>query len=144
MTRYGYLVCKNYNAGNHQANQPTTVSTLFKKSSIFPDSDTFSQAGSSPSCAVLLLFTSYGGTFPPKCSQKPELFSKMKFSIDLGIFVCQRYMLIVLGKIAKCTQRRLEAVVKYDDHFSLGFLQESGDHLPGERDVRTRHISESC
>ena len=64
----------------------------------------------------------------------------MKFSIDFGFFVCQRYILIVFGKIAKCTQLRLEPVVKYGGNFSLGFLLKSGDHLPGERDVSDRSV----
>ena len=55
----------------------------------------------------------------------------MTFSIDLGIFLRQRYMLIVLGKIAKCALQRFEALVKYDAGFSFHFLLKSGDHLPG-------------
>ena len=50
----------------------------------------------------------FGATLPAS----NELISKMKFSIDFGFFVCQRYMLIVFGKIAKYTQLRLEQIVK--------------------------------
>ena len=64
-----------------------------------------------------------------------ELFSKINFSNDFGFFANEKYMPIVLGKIAKSSQRHLELVVKYEDIFSLGFLLESGYHLPGERDI---------
>ena len=86
-------------------------------------------------CKGILSNWSYGPPFFEKLTKVSELFSKMTFSIDLGFFVCQRYMLIALGKIAKWTQRHPEAFVKYEDNFSLGFLSESGDHLPGERDL---------
>ena len=39
--------------------------------------------------------------------------------------MCQRYMLIVLGKIVKSALQRFEALVKYDVHFSLRFLSTS-------------------
>ena len=78
---------------------------------------------------------SYGTTFFEKLLQRGELFSKMTFPIASGIFVSQRYMLIVYGKIAKPTVRPLEVIVKYETSFSLRILLKSGDHLAGERDV---------
>ena len=64
-----------------------------------------------------------------------ELFFKIEFPNDFRFFTVERYMLIVLGKIAKHALRRLEVFVKYEDVFSLRFLSESGYHLPGEREV---------
>ena len=55
---------------------------------------------------------SYGTTFCHRVSKVSELFSKINFSNDFGFFTVERYMLIVLGKIAKLVLRRLEAFVK--------------------------------
>ena len=81
------------------------------------------------------MFRSYGTTFWQRLSKVSELFSKIEFSNDFGIFTVERYMLIVLGKIAKRVLRRLEVFVKYEDVFSLRFLSAGPSHLPGERDV---------
>ena len=67
--------------------------------------------------------------------QRGELFSKMTFPIASGIFVSQRYMLIVYGQIAKSTVRPLEVIVKYENRFALRILPTAPYHLPGERDV---------
>ena len=80
-------------------------------------------------------FRSYGTTFWHRLSKVSELFSKIEFSNDFGIFTVERCMLIVLGKIAKRVLRRLEVFVKYEDVFSLRFLSAGPPHLPGERDV---------
>ena len=47
------------------------------------------------------IFRSYGTCFWHGLSKLSELFSKLEFSNDFGIFTVERYMLIVLGKIAK-------------------------------------------
>ena len=65
----------------------------------------------------------------------------MEFSNDFGFFTVERYMLIVLGKIAKLVLRRLEAFVKYEDVFSLRFLSTDPHHLPGERDVPSHWVA---
>ena len=63
-------------------------------------------------------FRSYGTTFWHRLSKVSELFSKIEYSNHFGIFTVERYMLIVLGKIAKRVLRRLEVFVKYEDVFS--------------------------
>ena len=78
---------------------------------------------------------SYGTIFCHRVSKVSELFSKINFSNDFGFFTVERYMLIVLGKIAKLVLRRLEAFVKYEDFFREFFLLETGYHLLGERDI---------
>ena len=77
--------------------------------------------------------------FFEKFLQRGELFSKMTFPIASGIFVSQRYMLIVYGKIAKPTVRPLEVIVKYENRFALRILLKSGDHLPGERELQRQN-----
>ena len=77
--------------------------------------------------------SSYESTFFQKLPNISELFSEMNFSNDFGFFANEKYMPIVLGKIAKSSQRHLELVVKYEDNFSLGFLSAGPPHLPGER-----------
>ena len=79
--------------------------------------------------------SSYESTFFQKLPNISELFSKMNFSNDFGFFANEKYMPIVLGKIAKSSQRHLELVVKYEDVFSWGFLSAGPPHLPGEREV---------
>ena len=64
------------------------------------------------------IFRSYGTTFWHRLSKVSELISKIEFSNDFGIFTVERYMLIVLGKIAKRVLRRLEVFVKYEALFS--------------------------
>ena len=64
-----------------------------------------------------------------------ELFFKIEFPNDFGFFTVERYMLIVLGEIAKHVLRRLEAFVKDEACFSLAFCPTHSPHLPGERDV---------
>ena len=61
---------------------------------------------------------SYGTTFGDILSNVSELFSKMEFLNDFGFFADEKYMLIVLGKIAKCTQRHLGVLVKYEAFIS--------------------------
>ena len=53
-------------------------------------------------------FSSYGDDFFSKLMKKPELFSKMKFSIDFGFLVGFRYILVVIGKIKTLSLRYLE------------------------------------
>ena len=69
---------------------------------------------------------SYGTTFWHRVAKVSELFFKIEFPNDFGFFTVERYMLIVLGKIAKHVLRRLEAFVKYEACFSLAFCPNSG------------------
>ena len=63
-------------------------------------------------------FSSYGDDFFSKLMGKPELFSKMKFSIDFGFLVCFRYILVVIGKIEKSSVRHLETCEREFSCFS--------------------------
>ena len=71
-----------------------------------------------------LPFPSYGPIFSEKLSKVSELFSEMKFSIDLGFLVCFRYILVVIGKIEKSSVRHSEACEREFSCFSLQILSE--------------------
>ena len=74
VTRYGYVVCKNYNFSNLQASQQRTARHTFKTSRIFPDSCTCSHPD------VLLLFTQWSSVFPSK-----TYFCRKRWNFQNGI-----------------------------------------------------------
>ena len=75
------------------------------------------------------------GALFEKYSKVSELISKMAFSIDLGIFVSQRYMLSVIEKNCERSAECFKVFEKIRNRFALRFSPVTSRHLPGERDM---------